>query len=152
MNWEAIGAISEMIGAVGVILTLVYLAIQIRQNTGVVRTSTFHEAIRDQAKGMDQLNADPELNRIFYDGLDNFDSLTKEEKRRFATYLTSVLRRYESMVYQTESGTLDLEAWSGIREHLKYVLSQPGSIIWWENARNLFNPQLRDFVENQLNK
>ena len=40
MNWEAVGAIGEVVGAFGVILTLGYLAIQVRQNSAVVRSST----------------------------------------------------------------------------------------------------------------
>ena len=39
MNWDAIGAIAELLGAVGVIATLAYLAQQIRQNTSTVRSS-----------------------------------------------------------------------------------------------------------------
>ena len=40
VNWEAIGAVGEMLGALGVIVTLIYLATQIRQNTGAVRSQT----------------------------------------------------------------------------------------------------------------
>ena len=39
MNWDAIGAIAELLGAIGVIASLVYLATQIRQNTATVRAS-----------------------------------------------------------------------------------------------------------------
>ncbi len=39
MNWDAIGAIAELLGAIGVIGSLVYLATQIRQNTTTVRAS-----------------------------------------------------------------------------------------------------------------
>ena len=50
MNWEAIGAIGETIGAIAVVLTLVYLSIQIRQNTRSVRAATYQsvaEALAD---------------------------------------------------------------------------------------------------------
>jgi len=50
VNWDAIGAVSELIGAVGVVITLIYLAVQIRQNTRAVRLDTSHnimEEIRD---------------------------------------------------------------------------------------------------------
>ena len=40
MNWDAIGAVGEIIGAIGVILTLFYLAFQIRQNTKAVKGQT----------------------------------------------------------------------------------------------------------------
>jgi hypothetical protein len=41
MNWEAVGAIAELLGAIGVIASLVYLAIQIRMSRSVVRTSNY---------------------------------------------------------------------------------------------------------------
>ena len=42
MNWEAIGAVGELLGAIGVIVTLGYLAVQIRQNTRATGASTVH--------------------------------------------------------------------------------------------------------------
>ena len=41
MNWEAMGAIGETLGAIGVIVTLIYLASQLRQNTKTMRSSTY---------------------------------------------------------------------------------------------------------------
>ena len=46
MNWEAIGAIGEIVGAVAVVLTVGYLAVQIRQNTRSVRAATHHSSMR----------------------------------------------------------------------------------------------------------
>ena len=48
MNWEAIGAIGELVGAVGVIATLAYLAVQIRQNSQAVRSSTRSDIAKTQ--------------------------------------------------------------------------------------------------------
>ena len=45
MNWEAIGAIAETLGAIGVIASLVYLAGQIRQNTRSIRGATYQDLI-----------------------------------------------------------------------------------------------------------
>ena len=46
MNWEAIGAIGEIIGAIAVLLTIIYLADQIKQNTKAVKAAT-QQAISD---------------------------------------------------------------------------------------------------------
>ena len=150
MSLEDLGNLGEFLAAVGVLVTLVYLAIQIRQNTRAMRTAAFHEAIRDQSAAMYQLNSDAELNRIFYEGCRDLKSLSREEQRRFATYMTSTLRSLENILYQTEHGTLDREAWVGIREKIKYVFSQPGTIVWWKRAQNLFNPELRQFFDREF--
>ncbi len=150
MNWEAIGAIGEIVGAAGVIATLGYLAIQIRQNTQSVRASAFQEAIRDAARITEHLVHDAELTRIFFAGRRDFEALTREERQRFAVYSTSVFRRYENIIYQARHSNLDPESWEGIREQMRYALSQPGTVAWWKGARNLFNRQLREFVEQEL--
>ena len=54
MNWEAIGAVGEVFGALGVIATLGYLAVQIRQNTKTVRTSTY-QAVLDSSRSDTEL-------------------------------------------------------------------------------------------------
>ncbi len=150
MNWEALGAIGEIVGAAGVIVTLGYLAIQIRQNTQSVRASAFQEAIRDSAQISDELGHDPELTRIWFAGQRDFEALTGEERQRFAVYSTSVFRRYENIIYQARHGSLDPESWEGIRAHLRWALSHPGTVAWWKRAQNLFNRELRDFVEREL--
>ena len=43
MNWEAAGALGEILGAIGVILTLVYLAIQIKRNTAALRVNAMQD-------------------------------------------------------------------------------------------------------------
>ena len=150
MDWNAIGAVAELLGAFGVIATLVYVTIQVRQNTLAVRTSACQEAIRDQALSMDQLNADADLNRIFYEGLKDLAALDINERRRFATYLTSALRRLENVLYQTQLGTIDPRAWAGIKEHMRFVFARPGAVEWWENAKNLFTPELVEFIDQQI--
>ena len=45
MNWDALGALAEMIGATAVLITLIYLAIQIRQTKELARSQTYHMAI-----------------------------------------------------------------------------------------------------------
>ena len=150
MTLEDFGNLGEFVGSLAVVASFIYLAIQVRQNTRAVRNSTVQEIGRDLAAGMDQLNPNPELNRIWYDGLRDFGALSQEEQRRFATYLTSVLRRYENLLYQTQHGTLDSDAWVGVRKQLGFAFSQPGTVAWWNKAKNLFHPQLVEFIDNEI--
>ena len=150
MTLEDLGNLGEFFGSLAVVASFIYLAIQVRQNTRAVRNSTVHEVGRDVSSGMDQLNLDSELNRIWYDGLSDFEALSKEEQRRFATYFTSVLRRYENVVYQTQHGALDPDALMGVRKQLGFAFSQPGAVVWWSRAKNLFHPQLVEFIDNEI--
>jgi hypothetical protein len=150
MSLEDLGNIGEFVAAIAVVISLVYLAIQIRQNTHSVRSSTFQAAIRDNTEIIDPLLRDPELNRIWYEGIRDFDSLSTEERRLFATYMTTALLRLENLVYQSRCGALDPESWEGTRGNFKNTFSQPGTRVWWKRARHIFNRQLQDFIEKEI--
>ncbi len=79
MNWDAVGALAEVAGAIGVLLTLVYLAVQIRHNSASVDAST-EDGV---TSGFNDINnviaADAELVRIFTTGLEDPDSLSDQE-------------------------------------------------------------------------
>ena len=150
MTVQDLGSIGEFVAAIATLITLVYLARQIRQNTRSVRRSAFQEASRDLAECIDLLVRDPELCRIWFAGARDFDSLPKEERQRFGLYLTGVMRRYENLLFQIEEGALDADALEGVRELLKRSFSEPGLTAWWKNARGLFNRQLREFIEREI--
>ena len=107
MNWDLIGATGEWAGAIVVVATLFYLARQIRQNTETSRDIAVQTAVSDFAHGTDELNRDPELVRIWFEGRKDFRSLKQLEKQRFALYLTSAFHRHELVLYQSRQGKLD---------------------------------------------
>ncbi len=77
MNWEALGAIGETVGALGVIGTLVYLAVQIRQNTKSLRASTY-QAVLDSARSDNELVlVHPHLERVYRVGRRDPTALTE---------------------------------------------------------------------------
>ena len=68
MNWEAAGAIGEIVGAAAVVLTLAYLALQIRQSNKAARIAARLETTRQYADFLDGLFTDPNLARVFREG------------------------------------------------------------------------------------
>ena len=76
MNWDAIGASAELVGALATVATLAYLALQIRQNTKVVQLSTATARAEQRMQQSAFLSQTPEINRIFWAGLDEPESLS----------------------------------------------------------------------------
>jgi hypothetical protein len=147
---EALGNIGDFLGGIGVVITLIYLAGQIRQNTRSIRTSAFQAAQRDIADKLDGLSNDPELIRIYFDGNHEFESFSQEDRRRYATFMTGWLRRYETLLYQTRLGNIDREQWEGVLSELRTAFKYPGARAWWAQASGSFNRDLREFVERDL--
>jgi len=150
MTLEDLGNIGEFLGALGVIASLVYLAVQIRQNTRSIRASAFQDAQRDVAGMVDGLAHDPELTRIFYDGNRDFESFSSEDRRRYAVFMSSMIRRYENLLHQTRIGNIDPTLLEGLFSELRRVFSLPGVRAWWAGSQDVFNRELRDFIEKEI--
>jgi len=147
---EALGNLGDFLGGIGVVATLLYLASQIRQNTMSIRMSAFLEAQRDVASKLDQISTDPELIRIYFDGNRDFESFSKEDRRRYAAFMTGLFRRYETLLYQTRLGNIDRSEWEGVRAELDYMFKYPGARAWWSAGQISFNRELRDFIDREI--
>jgi hypothetical protein len=83
MNWGAIAAVAELLGALAVIGSLIYLAVQIRQNTRSSRAATFQAAYSEVSHAYHAIAADSELARIFRIGLSEPQKLDQDEATRY---------------------------------------------------------------------
>jgi hypothetical protein len=150
MNWEALGAIGEIVGAVAVVVTLGYLAVQIRQNTSSVRASTFQESATRAADLTRAIAEQKELARILLTGLGGLEQLEDDADRlRFVSLLHALFRDYEDLFFQYRAGTISSESWEPRRYSLRNILPNPGFTPFWELRRLYFTESFRQFVESE---
>ena len=147
MNWEAIGAIGEAVGAAGVICTLAYLAFQIRQNSESVRLNAGQTILLSLHEALQSASATPQQARVVILGQTDFDSLPEDEKTQFLVWTFSWFRILEQAHLYQKRGILDSEIWDGHVEHLRQIMS--GSVIqsWWETRRTFFSESFQAFVD-----
>lgn len=150
MTIQDLGNLGEFIAAIATLGTLAYLAAQIRQNTRFIRASSFQASSRDTFDIIDQVALDPELNRIYFAGTRDYASLSPEDRRRFGTYMSSMLGRWENLVFQGEQGVLDPMEFSFFYENLRVAFSQPGTQQWWAKARHLYQPKVQRVIERDF--
>ena len=148
MNWVAIGAVGELLGALGVIATLGYLALQIRQYTRSVRASTHHDATSRAADFSRAIAERKDLARIYRIGMGGIDQLEDDDDRiRFMMLLSTVFRQYEDLFFQYRAGTLSSEFWDAGRNSLRSMISNPGFSPFWDVRRLAFTESFRQFVD-----
>lgn len=150
MKWDVVAAIAELVGALGVVATLLYLSLQIRQNTKALRTATFQSIIGFATGFAQSIAQDGELARIFHAGITSFDALDEPERFRFHFQMIALLRRFENILYQSTMGLLDDAEWEGLRASLDAIMVQPGAGKWWALNSKLFNSLFCKFIEGRL--
>ena len=146
MNWDALGAIGELAGAVAVVLTLVYLAVQIKQNTLAVKTSS-HHAITDSFNAINRLMAsDPNLARIWRLGTLDLSALSEDEQISFGFMNVMVMRVYETLYYQYRAGTIEEQLYLGEEKTIKWAVTNRGFREWWLANPISFGSEFRDHI------
>lgn len=114
MNWEAIGAVGELAGAAGVIISLLYLGVQIRRQGIENRFAAVHEYVNETNIFFGAVAENKEVAEIWVKGVENFDSLDLVEKSRFLADVSRTFRSTEGLLYLFLRGRLDSAIWKGI--------------------------------------
>ena len=150
MNWEAIGAIGEVVGAVGVILSLLYLAIQIRGEARAKRASTVHDQSNAFRDFLHSIAADETLSEIYLRGLRNPEELDEAELVRFLSALGFLFRVFEEAFYHWNDGDLDEHVWHGFSAPIVDMLAYPGTVYYWQKRRHWYSAHFRALVEKEI--
>lgn len=96
MNWEAVGAVAELVGAIGVIASLLYLAIQVRTNTRMMRTTAEQAAI-DSFRNFQWSPLEADRPKIVRTGVEDLNALSEDERARFIVLVHEMFRTFENM-------------------------------------------------------
>ena len=151
MTLQDLGNIGEFVAAVGVIVSLIYLAFQIRQNTKSVRTSMLHDSASRAADFTRVISEHKDLAHIFRTGLRGLEHLEDEDDMfRFMMLLSTLFREYDDLFFQYRAGTITTESWDAWRHSIRTILSNPGFVPFWDLRRIAFTESFRDFVESEL--
>jgi len=146
MNWDAISGIAEMIGAAGVIGSLLYVGFQIRQNTIAAQRTNARHTHTDHASALHAI-LDEKVSEIVLRGIDDLDTLTPHERYRFDLAVTSWLEAVEQAFadYRREEFPEDLIR--PFRNRIAGVIGSPGGRKWWAQRGEWFGDNFRKEVD-----
>ena len=136
MNWEAIGALAELAGALGVIASLVYLAVQIRQNTRSAREATSHSLLHDLQQFRSLIAQDPEVARVYREGLRDLRSLNDDDRWRFGA-----LMQFIFSVFETGFHARNVPLFHHQLDNLGWTASRPGARERWSKGAAAHRPK-----------
>lgn len=129
---------------------MLYLAIQVRQNTRSLRASTyqaFSESFRDFRN---LLVTDERLGALWFRGLRSRSELPPPQRGQFDALLMNFLRGVEVSFYQETNGLLDAAFYRGWLEEALTIWRLPGPREWWSENAQFFNADFRALWERRL--
>ena len=153
MNWDAIGAIGEILGALAVFASLIYLALQIKQNTLSLRASAKHDASSRQLEYFDTLLENSDLRTVYRKGLKDFSPLDLDDQDVFWMLMYKAFFSFSEAFYGYKHAHFDEEQWLETSEALNWHLSHAGARDWWRHPRRrAFPSDFTDLVGERLTR
>jgi hypothetical protein len=149
VNWEAISAIGQIVGALAVVISLIYLANGVRSSARATRIASERSLVEMLIRFVQQLAEHPHLSELYYRGIHDFESLEGAERVRFSALMDQLFRLYEETYYGQSEGHVAARIWRQAEAPLRDLNGYPGVQAWWRSRSHWFSEDFAKYV-NQL--
>ena len=149
MSLQEIANFAEILGAAGVIGSLLYVGWQVSANTKTNRMRMHEQITQTYLSFLNSVMTDPSG---FVAGLSSTDTdfadLTDEQKMFFFGTTLGLFKHYELMYVQHDQGIMGDETWESWSEHIRMYFHQPGVQSWWALRKATFIPGFRAYLDS----
>lgn len=150
MGLSQLADLGELLGGVAVVASLVYLAVQIRQNTRTVKASTLHHNT-DLWSSLFLRLAEPDLARAYVAGMAGQAEIRPLHYTQFFFVCRSMFLAFENQYYQMRHGVLDSQAYAAYERSIStQFLAFKGFRAWWEINRSVFSSEFAEHVDAMI--
>ena len=147
---QDLGSVGELIAAVATLGTLIYLARQIRQNTRTARVQSAIAIVTQTTQANSLISQSPEINRVFWNGLENPDGLDRDERRYFESILSAWLSNFETTFLLNREGASPEGYWESQVASIDWLSTERGFLQYWEKWRLQYPDRWRAFVDSRI--
>ncbi len=145
MDIMELGAVGELVGGVAVIASLVYVGIQLRNNTRAAEVAS-HQSITEMFNTINlTFGSRTDVSRVFRLGLEGSTALTEDERTQFGFLCLATFRGFEMEFYQAQAGTFQGTQWD---DSIRYLLRSAGGQTWWRTNPYPLPLEFREHVES----
>jgi hypothetical protein len=146
MTLDEIHSIGQTVAAVATVASLVFVGLQIRQNTRATRAAS-HNSVSDSLNEINRMFAEnADLTKIWLAGMADRQALTAEERWRFDSTARAYMHVCETMFIQAELGAGDKGVMHAEEEGIRMIFTSPGVRAWWAENPFGFCAEFRTYV------
>ncbi len=136
-----------MIGAFAVVVSLIYLALQIRSQNSQARLSALHEMSREQRRTT-AIFAGERISDIFVRANQDFGSISEAESVQLIVPVTNLFRAWESAFLENRDGNLDENVWSALSRDYTQPMGASSFQHIWNLRKQNYDPSFQEYVDS----
>jgi len=143
-----LGSLGEFISGLAVVVTLVYLALQIRHNTRAVRSNMHQDMIESTLRIAESVSDNADVGRIVLRADEEYDALTAVERIRFEAYAERVFSNFESVFYSYRNSMIEQDLWESWESSYLDDIERNSLRRFWQEQRPLHLSDFMDFIDH----
>jgi hypothetical protein len=147
LKLSEMASIAEVIGAIAVVISLVYVGIQVNDSTGAVRSDSANNANVALQSWYQQIGSDQQSSALFYEALTSEEPLSNHEEFQFLMMFHAVFLALQNSYLLAEEGTIDVELREGLSSVILGVKDLPGTKRYWRQRKSYLHPKYADYVD-----
>ena len=147
MELKKYALIAEIVGGLAVVVGLIFVGLELRQNTLMQRVSATQTLVVDYENAVDLLARDAETACIYVRGNNGLDNLNGIERYQYFVMWFHLLRAAEQLHYYSLEGMVDQRIWRGFQRQLDEVVRYPGVQEYWELRRDWYSDEFQSFID-----
>jgi len=150
MDITTLAAWGEFIGGIAVVVSLIYLASQIRQNSRLLQVSATVAIANSERSSTSAQVDEPSLARMWTMETAEFESLPEIEQIRLASFVALQLSTYQQNYYFQKDGVIRDEVWKAQKRLDASLLSQAWTQKVWSDSRIAYSDEFGEFVDGLI--
>ncbi|MGR8949131.1 MAG: hypothetical protein ACU84Q_13870 [Gammaproteobacteria bacterium] len=150
MNWDAIGSIGEIIGAGAVVLSLLYLATQIRLDSARQRREGMMDAVSHFVDKYQEATSTPAKAKRFAAALDNYENAPVEDKQEFYSSMLGITVGFATVWNLYSDEVLQEDIFKAMERSFIGICRCPGTRQLWAEMSQYYHPEFIAYIQNSV--
>ena len=144
---QKISIITEIIGAIAIVISLIFVGVQFTENTKATKSATAASTVATISSWYFDMGNNQQSSSLFWNFMADPDSLTSEERFQVIINLHGLFLTFQNSYYLSQEGTLDSRIEESITKAAIGVKDQPGFRLFWKLRRELFFPEFQKHID-----
>jgi hypothetical protein len=142
--------IAEVVSAVAVVIGLVFVGVELRQNTEIQRITATQTLAQQYASALEVMAYEGEAACAYALGISGLENLDEQQRLRFFVIMFQIMRAGEQLHYYAAEGRVEPRIWRGFERQLREIAALPGVQGWWEARRSWFSDEFQVFLDELI--
>ena len=152
MTLEQYAFMAEIVGTVAVVISLIYLAVQVRHGINQGQAEARYAFVQATSDINMTIAQDKQLASVWRRGLENPDELDADETMQLWMLMGQYCNAWLVMHQLHSDGQLAKNQWHVVRTDIAGILCSVGGRAFWRVGRGAFDPEFAGFVDDILGK